>query len=67
MLLAMSNMRLVCNLALNEAEQMQLEVRRIAVEFEDGSQRYFGLTLWPQLEKMFPDSLPTNRSNSSID
>jgi len=46
MLLVMSNMKLACNLAMNEAEQMQREVRRIAIEFEDGGQHNFGLTSW---------------------
>ena len=67
MLLAMSNMRLASNLAMNEAEQMQREVRRVAAEFGDAGQRRFGLTSWPRVEEMFPDTLPTLRGNSSID
>jgi hypothetical protein len=67
MLLAMSNMKLTSNLAMNEVEQMQREVRRIAAEFGDGGQRHFGLTSWPRVEEMFPDTLPTLPHNSSID
>jgi hypothetical protein len=67
MLLLMCNMKLACSMALNEAEQMQREVRRVAAEFNDGGQRYFGLTSWPRVEEMFPDTLPHLRGSSSVD
>ena len=67
MLLSMSNMKLACSMALNEAEQVQQELKRVAAEFNDGGQRYFGLTSWPRVEEMFPNTLPTYDANSSID
>ena len=67
MLLQMCNMKLTCSLALSEVEQMQREVKRVAAEFNDGGERYFGLTSWPRVEEMFTDDLPVKLENASID
>ena len=67
MMLDMGHMKLGITVARNESEQMQREVKKVAAQFKDGAQRYFGITSWPLVEELFPDDMPENVRDSSID
>jgi hypothetical protein len=47
---------------------MEAKLIRMQAEYrEDGRFRSHGLTSWPRISEMFPDSLPNMQENASIE
>jgi hypothetical protein len=48
--------------------QMEAKLIKMQVEYrEEGRFRSHGLTSWPRISEMFPDSLPNMQENASIE